>query len=300
MSTIREAIRLTPEVTPGTFDATGTATLIDIDNAQSYTVRKKPIRQTLRTAGTYNRRLAAFSNKYELTGNLTWNVRGSQAALIAGWCVAVANVLKTYTIDHMLVMEDTGATKVYARNLGMTVQQAQFTAGESDQWFKAALQLVGMSVATITGTDFPDPALTDFPTDNFLTFQSAAAGLTLHAATRLDIDSVAITIKNILDIKYFVGHSPQKIKWCGSDVDWTSKLSYSSAIPRTDFEAVTAVNGAVTFNNGTNTLAFQMNSKNFYANVEDSLDMSKVYLQDISMECNLDPAAATDLTLTAT
>ncbi len=300
MSTAREYLRVTPEAVPGTFDAAGTAIILDIDNANSYTVRKTPIRQTLRTAGSFNRRVATFSKKYSLTGNLTWNVRGTQAALLAAWCVPTANVLKSYTIDHVSVLEDSGLTHIYTRDQGMYVQQAQFSAGESDQWFKATLGLVGMSVATITAGAFAEPAVTDYPTDDFLTFESGAAGLTLHAATRVDMDSFQITLKNILDVKYFVAATPQKIKWCGSDVDWTAKLSYLASVPRADFEAVTGVTGAITFDNGTHTLVMAMHTKNFYASITDNLDMSKVFLQDINMECFLDTAAATDFTLTAT
>ncbi len=300
MSLAREYLRVTPEAVPGTFDAGGTSILIDIDNANSYTVRKTPIRQTLRTAGSFNRRVATFSKKYALTGNLTWNVRGTQTALLAAWCMPTANVLKSYTIDHVSVLEDSGLTHVYTRDAGMYVQQAQFSASESDQWFKATLGLVGMVQSVITAANFGEPAVTDYPTDNFLTFEDASGGLTLHSATRVDLDSIQITIKHILDVKYFVAATPQKIKWCGSDVDWTSKISYAAAIPRTDFEAITGVIGAVTFNNGAHTHVFTMNGKNFFGSITDSLDMSKVFLQDINMECFLDTSAAADLTLTAT
>lgn len=304
MSTAREYLRLTPEAVPGTFDGStvGVAgqVIIDIDNAQSYTVRKTPITQTIRTAGAFNRRLKTFSKKFSVNGNLTWMVRGSQAALVSTWCVPTANVLKSYTIDHAIVEEDSGLTHLYTRHLGMYVAQAQFSAGESDQWFKAALQLVGMNVATITAADFAEPAVTDYPTDDFLTFENASAGLTLHAAARVDLDSFSCTIKHVLDVKYFVAANPQKIKWCGDDVDFDAQLSYLANVPRTDFEAVTGVASAITFDNGTHTLVFNMHTNNVYKSIGDSLDMSKVFTQEVSLENHLDTAAATDFSLTST
>ncbi len=304
MSTAREYLRLTPEAVPGTFDGStvGVAgqVIIDVDNAQSYTVRKTPITQTIRTAGAFNRRLTTFSKKFSVNGNLTWMVRGSQAALLAAWCVPTANILKSYTIDHALVEEDSGLTHIYSRHLGMYVGQAQFTASESDQWFKAALSLVGMNVATITAADFSEPAVTDYPTDAFLTFENASAGLTLHAVQRADLDSFSCTIKNILDTKYFVAANPQKIKWCGDEIDFVAKISYSVNVPRTDFEAVTGIAAAITFDNSTHTLVFNMHANNVYKTVNDSLDMSKVFVQEVTLENHLDTSAATAFSLTAT
>jgi hypothetical protein len=301
MGATREYLQLTPEVTPGTFNGSGTAVLVDIDSANAYTVRPMPIRQTIRTAGALNRRLKTIAKKTAFQGNLNFTMRGSYGTgFLASWLTPVSGVLPSFTIDHVLVGEDNSLTKIYSRHLGMYIQQAQFTASEQDQWMKVALQLVGMNKATITGTDFPEPAVTAYPTDPFITFEDGSGGLTLHAATRLDIESFTLTVKNLLDVRFFVAATPQKIKWCGRDVDWTSRLSLSSSIPRTDFEAQTGIAGAITFNNGTNSLAFAMEGNNVYSGVTDQLDQSKVYLQEVTLESHLDTSVPNDFTLTAT
>jgi hypothetical protein len=220
--------------------------------------------------------------------------------LLAAWCVPTGTTLTSYTVDHVIVGEDSGATKIYSRNLGVYVKQAQFTAGEQDQWFKAQLQLVGMNQATITVADFAEPAITAYPSDAFFTFEDASGGLTVHSATRLDFETFQITFKNMLDVRYFVGSTPQKIKYCGRDVDWTSRLSLSTSVPRTDFEAQTPVAGAITFNNGVNSLVFNMESQNYYTQVQDDLDNDKVYLQEITLAAHVDTTAANDVSFTAT
>lgn len=296
----REFLRVTPETTPSAFNASGTAYIIDLDAANAYTVRPKPLRKGLRTAGASNLRAVTIAKKKELSGNLNWTIRGSALAVLKDWCVASAGVLKSYTVDHVLVMEDGSATKHYDRHLGVYVQQAQFSSGESDQFFKAQLQLTGMSTATITATDFPEPALADYPADAFLTFEDGSGGLTLHSETRVDIETFNLTIKNMLDPRFFVAATPQLIKYCGRDVDWTSRVSYKSTIPRTDFEAQTPIAAAITFNNGTNTVAFDMKSANYYGNVQDQLDVSKLYLQELTLEAHLDYTAGVDFSMTVT
>jgi Phage tail tube protein len=300
MGATREYLQVTPEVTPGSFNGSGTAVLIDLDSANAYTMRPQPIRQTIRTAGALNRRLKTISKKTQFVGNLNFTVRGSYAALLSAWCQPTSGVLASYTVDHVLVGEDSGSTHIYSRILGVYIQQAQISASEQDQWMKAQLQLVGMAKATITSSDFAEPAVTAYPTDPFLTFEDGSGGLTLHSATRLDIETFTVTIKNMLDTRFYVAATPQKIKWCGRDVDWTSRLSLASSIPRTDYEAQTGVAGAITFNNGTNSLAFAMEGQNYYSGVTDQLDQSKVYLQEVTLESHLDTSVPNDFAMVAT
>jgi hypothetical protein len=297
----REFLRLTPEATWGTFDATSTsAILVDIDQSNNYTVRPQPIKYNIRTAGIGNRRLQTGSNKTAVGGNLDMLVHGSQGAVLAPWVYSSDNAtIGSMTIDHCIQMEDGGSTKIYSRDLGVMVQQAQFTASEQDQLLRLQLQLVGKNRSnSITATDFPEPAPSDYATDALYVFEHASGGLTV-ASSRMDFETFQLTIKNMLDVRFFVGATAQKIKYCGRDVDWTSRLSYSSNTPRLDLEGVTGVSGAITFTNGSHHLIFNMESKNFFAQVEDDLALDKVFLQTITMESYVDPSPGTDLSFTA-
>lgn len=296
----REFLRITPELVPGTFQTAGVHTLIDIDSANSYTVRPKPFTIDTRTAGAYNRRWIRTSKKHSVEGNLNLLMHGSMAAPFVDWAVAQANVLKSYTVDYCVTEEDTGSTIIYSRDSGCYIEQAQLTAGESDQLIRAQLQIVAMARTVITITEFPTPALTDYPTDALLVFEDATAGLQLGGVARLDIETFNLTIKNMIDKRYFVSASPQLLKYCGRDIDWTSRVSFKSSVPRTAFEAQTAIAGSITFGNGTHSLVIGLNSKNYYNSVADQIDHSKVFLNELTLSSFVDPAIGDELTLTAT
>ena len=296
----REFLRITPETTPGTFNSTGAHTIIDIEQSNAYTVRPRPITVDIRTAGAFNRRWKRVSKKASLEGTLNWLMHGSQAAVFVDWSIAASNALKSYTVDHCVMMEDDSSTKIYSRDLGVYVRQAELLASEQDQVLRAQLQLVGMERTVIAATDFPTPVLTDFPTDAILTFEDASAGLSLHTASRLDLESFHLTIKNLIDVRYFVALWPQKLKYCGRDIDWTSRLAYSAAIPRADYEAQTPLAAAIIFNNGTNALTLNLNSQNYYGDVQDQIDHSKVFLQEINLSSFVDSATGDELNASAT
>jgi len=298
---MREYLQITPEVTPGTFNGAGTAVLIDLTENNSYTVHPEPVQGVIRSAGAYNRRFSTFSKKYALKGNLNVLPHGSQIAALANWSIATAtNTLTSYTVDHVILNE--AGTLTFSRDLGMYVQQATFAAQESDQWLKLQLQLVGMSRAVITASSFAAPTFASFPNDPIFTLEdlSTASGIELVAVQRVDVESMSLMVKNILDVRFFIAASAQKIKYCGRDVTLQAKLSLLSAATRADYEATTAIVANLEFENGTNTIAFNMESTNFYSSVVDELDNSKVFMQDITLEAHVDATAGNDLTVTCT
>jgi hypothetical protein len=297
----REFLRVTPETTPGTFNAGGTHSLIDLDQANAYTLRPKPILVEIRTAGGNNLRATQVGRKENLNGNLNWLLHGSQAALFVDWCCAKPDgTLPSYTVDHCLMMEDPLSTLVYSRTLGVYVGQAGVTASEQNQVVRANLQLVGTNVATITTTDFPTPVPADFANDPILTFEDATGGLMLGGTARLDIENFDLTIKNLIDVKFFLGKYPLKLRYCGRDVDWTSRLQFASMVPRNALTDQTQIAASIAFDNGTNSLSFDMHGKNYFSDVADQIDHGKVFLQQISMKAFVDPATGTELTATAT
>jgi len=296
---MREYLQVTPETTPGTFNSGGTAVLIDLTETNSYTVHPEPVQGVIRSAGAYNRRFSTFSKKYALKANLNLLPHGSQIATIASWAIATAtNTLQSYTVDHVILNE--AGTLTYSRDLGVYVQQATFSAQESDQWLKAQLQLVGMSRAVITGSSFVAPTVASFPNDAIFTLEdlSTASGITLVGVQRVDVESMSLLVKNILDVRFFIGSTAQKIKYCGRDVTLQAKLSLLSAATRADYEATTAIIASLEFENGTNTIAFNMESTNFYSSVVDELDNSKMFMQDITLEAMCDQTAGNDLVVT--
>jgi hypothetical protein len=298
----RQYLRITPETTYGTYASGNTHTVIQLDQSNPFTMRPMPIFWSIRTAGGFNGRWQKGSAKTSLGGNLNTICYGSQmAAFVPLISATTGNVLKSFTIDHAIVMDDSGSTTVYRRYLGVMCQQAQITASEQNQLMRMSLQLIGQQPATITGTDFPEPAATAYPIDAPYVFEQVSGAFTL-GSSRAELEEFNLTIKNYLDPRFMASQYLTRCKYCGRDVDFSTRFPYIVTVDRSDLESVTAVAASAAFTNGAHTLTFQMNSNNFYAKVDDDLALDKVHLQSVDMECYFDTTAGTpfDFVLTAT
>ena len=299
----RRYLRLTPETVWGTYDDEATPLIIDLDTANSYTVRPKPITVDVRTAGGRNRRHRKISKKTSLTGNFNMLLAGSHAAAIKTWICAAptTDAIGSMTVDYVIQMDNSSHTKVYSRDLGMKVMQCGINSSEQAQLVRLALQLVGKQRAVIDVDDFAEPAAADYPDDAYFTHQDLSGAFSI-SSSRTEFETLNVTIKNMFDVKFFESEFPTRIDFCGRDVDWTSKLAYKIATDRSNMESVTPVTAGATWNNGVNTFALAFQGKNHYDNVEDDLDDSKVWLQELSMQSFWDYAAGTpnDFAITTT
>jgi hypothetical protein len=288
----REYLRWTPETTWGTFDAVATPAIIQLDQSNQFTMRKKPVEWMIRSAGGYNRRVQKGSSKYALAGALNMLVYDTQLSVLGPALFATsANVLKSGTIDHAIVMEDSGGTVIYQRYLGVMCPQVTIAAKESDQLMRLTLQLLGKATATITITDFAEPAATAYPSTNPYVFEHAGA-FTL-ATSRTEFEDISVSIKNTIDMRFMRSSTPQRMKYVGRDVDVTIRFPYITSADRAAMEAQTAVAASCTFTNGSSSLAMQFNTKNYIADVTDDLSLDKIYFQGISMQNFFDASAGT-------
>ncbi len=255
----REFLRITPEATWGTYDAGGTHTILHLDQNNAFTMRAKPVRWSLNSAGFNNRRAVTGSSKTAVAGNLNTLVYGTQASALTTWCAATGSPLNipSCTVDHCIQSENAASDLVYRRYLGTLVQQVDFTATEKDQFMRANFQLVAKQHQQITATDFPEPAATAYPTDPPYTLPMASGFLILNDGVnaptttgRSGFESFSCTIKNMVDTRFFESQFLQAYRWCGRTVDWKAKFKYAYIFDRTNYEAITAIASTVLFNNG--------------------------------------------------
>jgi Phage tail tube protein len=298
----RQYLRITPEAAWGVYNPSGTAAIVQIDRDNSFTMRPRPILWTIRSAGGSNRRVQTGASKTGVKGGLNILCYGSQMAAIAPWvCASSDNVLGSATLDHAIVMEDAANTTAYRRYLGVMVDQAQFTASEQDPLLRLQLQLTAQQPATIAAADFPEPHAADYPGDAPYVFEMASGALTL-GSRRVEFDAFTVTIKNRLDARFMASPYLTRLKYVGRDVDWTARFPYVTTVDRADYEAVTAVSGAIALANGGHTLTFALQGRNYLAEVEDDLALDKLHLQQIQAAAFLDGGAspANDFSLVAT
>jgi|GEM_PF-4626623 len=294
----RQFLRLTPETTYGVFASAGTKTIIQIDGANPFTMRRQPVEWAIRTAGGYNLRWQKGSAKAQYNGTLNTLMYGSQMAQIFPLIASSDNVtLPSFTVDHAIQMDDNSSTFVYRRYLGVMVQQAQISAAESNQLMRMQLQLIGQKDATITDTDFPEPAVDDYPIDAPYVFEMSSGSFTL-GASRVEFEEFNLTIRNILDPRFFASQFLTRCKYCGRDVDFSTRFPYIVTVDRSNYESVTSVSAAITFTNGAHSIGVNLHSNNFYGSVQDDLALDKVFLQSIDMQAYMDVTAVTDATFT--
>ncbi len=297
----REFLRITPEVTWGVFNSGGTHTIVQVDQNNAFTMRPMPIMVDIRTAGGFNRRWQKVAQKAEVKGSLQTLAYPSQQAAIKAWvCATSSSVLGSCTIDHVIKREDSGGTLTYRRYLGAMVGQAAFTSSEADQIARWNLDLVAGQVATITGSDFTEPVPSAYPIDTPYCFEQASGAFNIAGAPRTHFETFNLTIKNILDVRFFESQYPSIIKYCGRDVDWDTRFLYTDVTDRAALEAVTAVAGNITFTNGAHTLEFDMKTNDFYAEVTDDLALDKAFLESLKMNAFYDVSNTNDFDISLT
>ena len=275
----------------------------------SFTERPKPGMYQIRSAGFNNRRVLTGTFTSELAGNLMTFVRPNQAAflfnLAAGLSSGNCSDLPSFTADHGIVEEDSGCTASYRRYTGNKCNLA-FSLTNTDQGslMLATLALMGTGATPLTGsgsisaTDFPIPAATDYP-DNTrpYSFFDCVGGLTI-GANRTDFSSLGFDFGNKLQEYRGETQYPGKISWRGRDPKLTVKVLYKSLQDRISYEAVTPVTVSVTFTDGAHSIALNLHGVNVFSSVEDDLPLDGFFEQTLSIENLVDSTAGTDLTVT--
>lgn len=298
-----QAVRLTTEATPGTFNGSGTATTIRLSKSNAFPGRVTPIINNIRDAAGTNRVVHSRSSQFGTKGKFgTLLYFGAQSKVLLPWAINITGSplgMSSVTMDHMIQIEDGSGTMVYERYLGCYCDQMHLAAANGGEGVLVYMDFdfTFMGIAAITGTDFPTPALTGYPTGAEAVFQQMDGGFTL-GSTVASFKSFDMTIKNILRPQYDAKAYPQRIRWCGRDVDFKTKVLYSATTPRSDFQALTAKTCSMVLTDGTNSITLDFKTSGLYTSVEDDLPLDDEASQTLSVMPRLDTSAATDVSLT--
>jgi hypothetical protein len=303
----REALRLTKESVFGVYGSGGTVKntdvlYIDLTKDNSFTMRKKPIQRTLRSASNGNRLLRVWSSQYDLAGSLNLELFPEQTPMIMAFIASLnSGELGSFTADYIIQMDDASSTNVYARYLGNKVASGEISASASDPAVKVALNLIAKSTATITSTDFATPADADYPVGTpYLFTHTASPGFLTLGTSRSEFNSWSVSFNNKLDAPHFEAPAVSRIKFCGRDVTMNTGLLYQSTADRVAYEATTAQSVQLKLNNGTNSLLIDFKNGNFLTDVGDDLKMDNVFYQNLVFVNAYSPSVGTDLAITTT
>ena len=319
----REFLRITGETTWGTYDPSGgpigSPMIIQLTDSNAFTLRKMPVRWTIRSAGGYNRRVQSGSFKTSVTGALSnLVIYGSQIAQWLAWINPYASGsafdLRSCTIDHAIVLEDGSNTVFYTRYLGVKVGGWQITSNADASLLRLNLtELVGKTTSTITSTDFPEPAFTDYPSGSPFVHQLASTiylGATTSPSTpiRTEFDTFQVTGKHLLDPRFFNATTIAYLKYCGRDMDWSISFPFKRSDDRTSlFEntgtglGVVPVTMNVTYTiPASNTFTMDFKTNSLLGGVADALDYNRLFTQTITGWSQVDSTSASDFSMSST
>jgi hypothetical protein len=238
----RQWLRVTPEVTFGTYNTPGTGAFwIRLSDDSAFTMEPTPKRWVVRSADGGNRPVLSGANRSSLEGDLKTLLYPVQAAQLLTMATTLTSFdLASYTLDHF----DTVRTRRY---LGIKAASLAIAAAAETQEGLAtvALKLVGQKEDSADPT-LAEPAITVFPAGNPYTLQELSGALTIGASARTAFKSMTWSLTNKLEASFESGRYVNNVTYCGRDVTLDADMQYASATDRTSWEtqaaqAVTAV-----------------------------------------------------------
>lgn len=304
-----QMVRITQEATYNVFNTSATSGQkadIFLTSGDACTVQKTPQYVPLRDSGVGNRMIKRFPGRYTVGGGLKTPLFPSQALLLTSLAANLTGSapcydLPSFTLDRLFFLDDSCAT-VYQRTTGCKIDQFTLSADMSDGGFflMADMQIMGSKYDdTITNTDFPTQSLSAYPLDDPYLFYNLAGNLTIDTV-RTKFQSFTLSIDNILksfpDETLYVG----SVGWKGRDVTWSTKLLYQTQTDRRAWNTGGLHTVSATFNNGTHSVAFNLEASNSYTSVGDSMPLDDYYTQTLSGQSLMDQASGTDLAITVT
>lgn len=302
----REAVRITKEVTWGVYQTTPPSTdvaVLHLPAGDSQTIRATPQLWTERSAGSNNRRVMRGTERTAVGGSLTTKAFPSQAKVIIPLAISLSGTqldLGSFTVDHRILKDD-GSGFDYRRYLGCKASSLNLTCDntEGGTVVQIALDCVGKAPATITVTDFAEPAFgvsPGYPFEDPFAFEDLTGLLSIAGSPLPFFSSMNFKVDNKLRNPFDDKRYISQLTWAGRDASMVARSRYTTSSWRTILEAQTAEPITFTFSDGTNTAAFDMKGANYADSVADSLPFEgDGFYQTLTWANFFDTTAGTDL-----
>jgi hypothetical protein len=302
-------VRLTREVTYGTFqaDAPATDTIeVFLPQNNANTVRAVPQFSTLRDSGLGNRMVSKEPGRMDVMGSINTVMFPSQALFLLNLAAnltgsAPCYKLPSFTLDHA-IFDDAGAcTGDYGRYPGCRFGGFTLTCDDSAEGSKLMVKadVIGTRRIAIDVDDYPTPEGSAYPDEPYYQLYHTDTRLTI-GTVRTDYKSLTIDIKNML--KGFGGESRynKRVEWFGRDVSLTAKLLRTGNADRLDYENGVKKAVSVEFVLGAHSMKVDLQGKCVIDPVEDDFPLDDFFTHTLSLGALVDPAPTvpTDMTIT--
>lgn len=302
-------VRTTVETAYAVFPTTpGMGTQLDLflTSDNDMTVRAQPQFSPIRDAGVGNRLIRMIPGRTLVNGKFDSYLFPSQAAYILNLAAGLTGTapcidLPSFTIDH-LIDRDFDCGKEYRRYLGCKIGKLSLKSdmSESGWLWSFDADVVASKPATITGTDFPTPALSAYPADDPFQFFQTAGNVSINGSVRSNYQSLGVDIDNVI-LPFSDEHIyPSSVTWFGRTVTFTIKLRYKSPADRLLYEAGTKMAASIEIDTGTHTLTMNFGGQTLITACTDALPMGGYFTQTLAFTALMDPSLGTPTDFSAT
>lgn len=210
---VREFLIITPEATYGTFNSSGTASYIPLDDGNSFSGYPKPLMYKVKSAHTANKIAQYGSQKTGIQLGLKTHAYVALMPTLMGWGTQEINSgqtlpwvttepvgdLASCTVDHGMMLSN--GTWDYERFLGVKVKSLSLTGSNDSQLLMANLAMVAKNMQpdfwnSSSAPTLTLPAATSYPTAIYA-FQQSAGALT-YGTVRSNYQSIEAKWDNTL------------------------------------------------------------------------------------------------------
>jgi hypothetical protein len=259
-----------------------------------------------------------ISDHYGLKGQLKTKLYPAQAQLLLDWACTRVNAgqtvpwtttelpgdLASCSVYHAVMRSDgTYRRKRFAgcKVAGLTVECSRQSTTAMITLDLQAARSYGNAMdgsADPDGTEFPAPAETDYPTGPY-TFKHTAGNLKIASAVT-QYEDVSLKIQNALDGRWFESSYLSIVQFCGRKTTLDATLFFkASPDRRAAYEALTAEDVELKFDNGTNSAKIDLNLKNTITGLPLDLPLNQAFMEKLSLTNRYDPANG-DVTIVCT
>jgi hypothetical protein len=297
---------------------------VRLDQPNSFTMRPRRRTEVIPRGGGMPHPAIKVGVPVDCGGSLRTILHYSQAADLLGWCVTpipanraapwgtIVQSPETQPVGDLASMAIYHAVEDYSGTVkrrvykGVKVSRWSLAGSAQSPLVILSMDLIaqkpvsnddlgGADSSDPTGTEFPAPAETAYPTDPVL-FQQLGT-VTLGAA-QTRVSSIGLEGTNMLDARHHFGRFLTYANFRGRTVRTSARLDLGGMTDREAFEAITAHAVSFNFTNGVTNVAFDMQDTNYIGEVTDDLQLERNFDYDATWETFWDVSAGNDITVT--
>lgn len=310
MAGVRVAVRVTQEATYGTYDASASTankmTLL-LPGDSAFEGMMTPTIWRLRSAGYDGRQVRQGTKQWDAKCSVKTKLFPAQAdfmlRLASG--IGLSSNCRTFpsaTIDYRYILEDSGCTIAVERYYGCQVASFNMNANNQGDGVQVTADVNWVCQKRLdgTGTDFPEPAGSDYPaTDPFL-FQDSVGTLTVGSSIT-NYASLNLAINNVIQRRWDESTYPMRGKWRSRDITLAIGLLYKDNTFRNAMENQTALAVSYRYINAlADNLLIDLKSQNYVDPFARTFPLQGDFEQTVTLRNNLDIGAGTDFSFTYT